>query len=151
MNNVQTFIAAIIMEVLCINGVYAQTNVAKETKVLEQQLNAFSAANKKSAGTENFEFDGCQCKYSYKNDTDKGGFNMTRSNSFGLNEVASVQYARNEDNSYELRIKLKTENNSVTQMFDLSSINVNLQTSDEKQVKEIASRFKNAVKSCSGK
>jgi hypothetical protein len=130
---------------------YAQTSIAKETKIIEQQLNLLSAAGSKQNGKNAFEFDGCNCKYTSTPNANQSGFKMTRTNSFDLKEVSSVNYTKNEANTYELRLKLKTEDNSVTQAFDLSSINVDLYTSDEKQVKEITSRLKNVVKTCSGK
>jgi hypothetical protein len=151
MNKKYTFVLVATLATLCTHLSYAQTSVAKETKILEQQRNLLSIADKKKSGKEKFEFDGCSCKYTYTSHTDKTAFNMSRTNEFDLKEISSVSYSKNENNSYELRLKLKTEDNPVTQEFDFSSINVNLNTWDEKQVKDIAGRFKNAVKTCSGK
>lgn len=151
MSKTYTFVLAATLVTVYTHISYAQSSAAKETKILEQQLNLLSVADKNQSGKEKFEFDGCNCKYTYTSLTDKDAFNMSRINEFDLKEISSVSYFKNEDNTYELRLKLKTEDNPVTRLFDLSSINVNLNTSDEKQVKEIAGRFKNAVKTCSGK
>jgi hypothetical protein len=151
MKKVYTLAAMAVMTLMGGSALYAQGSMAKQTKILEQQLNLLASAANKQSGEEKFEFNGCDCKYSLQSKGNKDGFNMSKTNSFNLKEVSSVSYARNENNTYELRLKLKTEDNAVTQAFDLSSINVNLNTSDEKQIKDLTSRFKNAVKTCSGK
>lgn len=151
MKKIHIGVLALALVIFCTHYSYSQSGISKETKILEQQLNLFSAANEKQAGKEKFEFDGCSCKYINVNDESKDSFSMSKTSSFDLKEVSSVSYAKNDNNTYELRVKLKTEDNALTQMFDLSSINVNLYTSDEKQVKAIANRFKDAVKSCNSK
>jgi hypothetical protein len=133
--------------ICCVSAGYSQASIAKETKLLEQQLNIFSAANKKQGGQEKFEFDGCSCRYT-NNTSNNDGFSMSKTNEFELKEVSSVNYAKNDNNTYELRIKLKTDDNPVTQLVDLSSITINLTTSDEKQVQDISNRFKKAIKAC---
>jgi hypothetical protein len=150
MKKVHTLMIATALAVFFSHTGFTQASVAKETKILEQQLNLFSTPDTKQESKEKFEFDGCKCKYSYTSN-DGSGFNMSKSNSFDLKEVSSVSYAKNDNNTYELRLKLRSEDNSITKVLDLSSINVNLNTTDEKQVKEIASRFKNVVTKCSGK
>ncbi|MDO1446825.1 hypothetical protein Q0590_11210 [Rhodocytophaga aerolata] len=147
MKNVHTYLFATVLSLCCISTGYSQASIAKETKILEQQLNVFSAANKKQGGQEKFEFDGCSCKYTNRS-SNSDGFSMSKSNEFELKEVSSINYAKNDNNTYELRIKLKTDDNPVTQLVDLSSITINLNTSDEKQVQDISNRFKKAVKAC---
>lgn len=147
MKNVHTYLFAAVLSLCCVNAGYSQASIAKETKILEQQLNVFSAANKKQGGQEKFEFDGCSCKYT-NSSSNSDGFSMSKSNEFELKEVSSINYAKNDNNTYELRIKLKTDDNPVTQLVDLSSITINLNTSDEKQVQDISNRFKKAVKAC---
>ena len=151
MKRAYTWVLALALAVFCVNISYSQSSISKETKILEQQLNLFSAANKNQGSQEKFEFDGCSCKYTLTSNADKDGFQMNKTNTFDLKEVSSVSYAKNDKNIYELRVKLKTQDSAVTQLLDLSSINVNLYTPDEKQVKDIANRFKNAIKACAAK
>jgi hypothetical protein len=146
-----TWIWTLALAIGCTGISYGQSGIAKETKILEQQLNLLSAGGKKQGGGETFEFNGCSCKYTKTASKTGDGFNMSRTSEFDLKEVTSVSYARNDNNTYELSVKLKTEDNALTQVLDLSSIHVNLYTSDENQVKSMADRFKQAVKACGSK
>ena len=116
---------------------------AEDTKWLEQRLNVLVNAKDTDAQKKQFTFNQCQCTYAARNN-DKGGLNFDMNYSFDLKEINSVSYARNEDNTYELIVKLNTEKNPL----NFGSITTTLYTSDEKKVKEVVSKFRSSVKTC---
>ena len=121
---------------------------AKDTEWLEKQLNIMVKNNEADQGKKQFEFDDCQCKFATNNS--KGvGFKFDMSYSFHLNEVNSVSYARNDDNSYELVLKLNKD--KASDGLDFSSFTTTLYNSDESQVKEVVKKFKSATQACKNK
>jgi hypothetical protein len=128
-------------------GSQAQSTVAKDTEWLEKELNTL-AKNKKSAGTQQYDFTECSCKYLAKAKDSDGGFNLNKDFTFNLNEIRNITYVRNEDETYELRLKLKTDS-EIVNFLDLGTITTTLYTSDEKKVKEIVNKLRTTVKTCS--
>lgn len=123
----------------------AQSAVAKDTEWLEKEINTL-AKNKKSESTQQYAFTDCSCKYSAK--INDGGFNMDKNFSFNLNEINNLTYVKNEDQTYELRMKMKTDS-KMADFFDLGLIKTTLYTNEEDKVKEIVIKLRNAVKTCS--
>jgi hypothetical protein len=122
------------------------TTLAKDTEWLEKQLNALALASKTDTKVKQFSFDNCHCEFKAQ-DTKGGGFNFNMNYAFDLNEITSVSYAANDDKSYDLIVKLKTDNKD--NVFNFNSFNTTLYTSNENQVKEIVKTFKSSIKTCS--
>ncbi len=132
----------------CTQVVFGQTNKdmgAKDTEWLEKKLNTMVKQNEADKSNKQFAFDNCQCKFA-TNTSKGGGFNFDMSYSFHLNEVSSVSYARNEDNTYELVLKLNKDKKS--EGPDFSSFTTTLYNTDEKGVKEVINTFKTATQAC---
>jgi hypothetical protein len=126
----------------------AQSALTKDTEWLEKELNTLAKSNKKSAGTQQYDFNECSCKYSAKADNSGSGFNLNKDFTFNLNEINSITYVRNEDNTYELRMKMKTDSD-IVDFLNLGTITTALYTSDENKVKEIVKKLRTTVKTCS--
>ena len=148
MKAMKYIIIACLLSSLCLwsFGMQAQSAVAKDTEWLEKELNTL-AKNNKSAGTQQYDFDECSCKYSAKANKSEGGFNLDKSFTFNLNEINNITYVRNEDNTYELRMKMKTDSD-IVDFLNLGTITTTLYTSDEKKVKEIVNKLRTTVKTC---
>ncbi len=123
----------------------SKNNALKDTKWLEGQLNELVKEKNTDPKKKQFAFNQCQCEFKAENKND-GGFNFNMNYNFDLKEVSSVSYARNEDNTYDFIIKLKTDNKNDS--FNFNSINTTLYTSDEKKVKEVVDTFRSSVKTC---
>jgi hypothetical protein len=124
--------------------IQAQSAVVKDTEWLEKELNTL-AKNNKSTATQQYDFNECNCKYSAKTG---GGFNLDKSYTFNMNEINNITYAQNEDKTYELRMKMKTDS-EIVNFLDLGTITTTLYTSDENKVKEIVKKLRTTVKTCS--
>jgi hypothetical protein len=129
--------------------IQAQSATAKDTEWLEKELNTLSKSDKKSATTQQYDFNECSCKYSAKaNKSEGSGFSMDKNFTFNLNEINNITYVRNEDKTYELRMKMKTDSD-IVEFLNLDMITTTLYTSDENKVKEIVNKLRNTVKTCS--
>ncbi|QHT66083.1 hypothetical protein GXP67_05075 [Rhodocytophaga rosea] len=126
----------------------AQSAVAKDTEWLEKELNTLAKSAKKSTVSQQYDFNECSCKYSAKANDDGGGFNLDKNFTFNLNEINNITYVRNEDKTYELRMKMKTDSDIVG-FLNLDMITTTLYTSDENKVKEIVNKLRTTVKTCS--
>jgi hypothetical protein len=143
-------IIACLLGSICFGSIQvkAQSAVAKDTEWLEKQLNTLATSDKKSAGTQRYDFDECSCKYTAKANSSDGGFNLDKSFTFNLNEINNITYVRNEDKTYELRMKMKTDS-EIVDFLNLGTIATTLYTSDENKVKEIVNKLRTTVKTCS--
>ena len=120
--------------------------IKKDNEWLEKQLNALTVASKSDTKVKQFSFDNCHCEFKAQ-DTKGGGFDFNMNYSFDLNEVSSVSYAANDEKSFDLLFKLKTNNKD--KVFNFNSFNTTLYTSDENQMKEIVKTLKSSIKTCS--
>lgn len=125
--------------------ILAQSTLAQDTQWIEKELNAL-AKSKNSASTAEYDFNECSCKYSAKEND--GGFNLNKNLTFNLNEISNITYVKNEDKTFELRMKMKTDN-KMADFFDLGLMNTTLYTSEESKVKEIVRKLRASVKTCS--
>lgn len=114
------------------------------TQRLEKELNALMKNGKDDPKEKQFSFNDCRCQFKAQH-SDSGGFNMNMSYDFGLDEVNSISYAQNEDNTHDLIVKLKKGKDD---FLDFSSFTTTLYTKDEKRVKEVVQQFRSAIKTC---